>query len=48
MLAVGWMKYKKRLPVTNEMIVRMVNRIVPSSKRVETRSCRTRRLATIR
>ena len=31
-LAVGWMKYRKRLPVTKEMTVRIVSRMVPSKQ----------------
>jgi len=42
------MKYRKTLPVRNEMTVRIVSRTVPSSKRVDTRSRRIRRRAMIR
>jgi hypothetical protein len=47
-LAVGWMKYRKALPVTKEMTVLIVSRAVPSRSSVETRSRRTRRRPTIR
>ena len=45
-LAVGWMKSRKALPVTKEMTVRSVSSMVPSSRRVDTRR-RTSRRATM-
>ena len=43
---VGWMKYTKALPVTNEMTVRRVSSAAPSRSKVEIRSCLHSRRAT--
>ena len=45
MVAVGWTKYKKALPVTKATAVRALSSTTPTSNIVEMRSLRCRRRA---